>query len=294
MTYPPLRLEGLPFELEWDPLPIYTMESSNSFEWRKIIFGMITSKGIHHAKTYTLHGRYKGKKIAKPITPSYESASEEDSDPEQAQRDKDMEKNLALIAKYFKKIYKPTNNNFITSLNSRNKNVDTSLRYKNDNQTGQFRNQRTMMVARARKPKRVKDYTYHKEKMLLCKQAEKGVPLQAEQADGLEDTDEERDEQELKARYSYMAKIQLVPTADSETDTEPLEKTDQNAEECDDERAFTNLIANLTLDTEENKKILVQLKKANASLTQELKECKSNLEESNTTRDSCLITLQSK
>ncbi|GJV63960.1 hypothetical protein Tco_1474788 [Tanacetum coccineum] len=34
-----------------------------------------------------------------------------------------------------------------------------------------------------RKPKRVKDSTYHKEKMLLCKQAEKGVQLQAEQSD---------------------------------------------------------------------------------------------------------------
>nr|GFB50383.1 hypothetical protein [Tanacetum cinerariifolium] len=30
-----------------------------------------------------------------------------------------------------------------------------------------------------RKPKRVKDSAYHKEKMLLCKQAEQGVPLQA-------------------------------------------------------------------------------------------------------------------
>nr|GEZ66677.1 hypothetical protein [Tanacetum cinerariifolium] len=53
--------------------------------------------------------RYKGKEIAKPITPPFETTSEEDSDPEQAQRDKDMQKNLALIAKYFKKIYKPTN-----------------------------------------------------------------------------------------------------------------------------------------------------------------------------------------
>nr|GEX95775.1 retrovirus-related Pol polyprotein from transposon TNT 1-94 [Tanacetum cinerariifolium] len=57
------------------------------------------------------------------------------------------------------------------------------------------------------KPKRVKDYTYHKEKMLLCKQAKKGVLLQAEQADWLEDMDEEIDEQELEAHYSYMAKI---------------------------------------------------------------------------------------
>ncbi|GKA72132.1 hypothetical protein Tco_0778348 [Tanacetum coccineum] len=34
--------------------------------------------------------KYKGKEIAKPITPPSELASEEDSDPEQAQRDKDM------------------------------------------------------------------------------------------------------------------------------------------------------------------------------------------------------------
>nr|GEW57502.1 hypothetical protein [Tanacetum cinerariifolium] len=87
-----------------------------------------------------------GKEIAKPITPPSESASDEDSDPKKAQRDKDMQKNLALIAKYFKKIYKPTNNNLRTSLNSRNKNVEMTPRYKNDNQSRQFRNQRTMNV----------------------------------------------------------------------------------------------------------------------------------------------------
>nr|GEV20123.1 hypothetical protein [Tanacetum cinerariifolium] len=202
--------------------------------------------------------RYKGKEIAKLITPPSKSAFEEDSDPEQAQRDKDM-KNLALIAKYFKKIYKPTNNNLRTSSNSRNKNVDTTPLYKNDNQSGQFRNQRTMNLAGAkenigslvvqqsgiqcfnckefghfakecRKPKRVKDSAYHKEKMLLCKQAEKGVSLQAEQYDWLEDTDEEIDEQELKAHYSYMAKIQEVSTADTGTDSEPLEQVQNDNE----------------------------------------------------------------
>ncbi|GKD03395.1 hypothetical protein Tco_1178369, partial [Tanacetum coccineum] len=138
--------------------------------------------------------------IAKLITPPSESASKEDNDPEQAQRDKDMQKNLVLIAKYFKNIYKPTKNNLRTSSNSKNKNVDTTLRYKNDNQTGQFGNQRTVTVAGARETvgmqetKKVKDSTYHKEKMLWCKQAEKGIPLQAEQADWLEDTDEEIDE----------------------------------------------------------------------------------------------------
>nr|GFB24056.1 hypothetical protein [Tanacetum cinerariifolium] len=73
--------------------------------------------------------RHKGKEIAKLISPPSEIASEEDNDPEQAQRDKDMKKNLALIAKNFKKIYKPTNNNLRTSSNSKNKNVDTTPRY---------------------------------------------------------------------------------------------------------------------------------------------------------------------
>nr|GEY13895.1 integrase, catalytic region, zinc finger, CCHC-type, peptidase aspartic, catalytic [Tanacetum cinerariifolium] len=196
--------------------------------------------------------RHKGKEIAKPITPPSETASEEDNDPKQAQRDKDMQKNLALIAKYFKKIYKPTNNNLRTSSNSKKKSVDTTSRFRNDNQSGQFRNQRTVNVAGARenvgslilqqsgiqcfnckefghfakecrKPKRVKDSTYHKEKILLCKQAEQGVPLQAEKYDWLADTDEEVDEHELEAHYSYMAKIQEVPTADSGTDSEPVE-----------------------------------------------------------------------
>ncbi|GJS78166.1 hypothetical protein Tco_0728047 [Tanacetum coccineum] len=175
--------------------------------------------------------RHKGKEIAKPVTPQSESVSEEDSDPEQARRDKDMQKNLALLAKYFKKLYKPTNNNLRTSSNSTNKTEDTTPRYNNDNQSRQFGNQRTVTVAGARetvgspvvqktgiqcfnckgfghyarecrKPKLVKDYAYHKEKMMMCKQAEKGVPLQAEQADWLEDTDEEIDEQELEAHYS--------------------------------------------------------------------------------------------
>ncbi|GJV69544.1 hypothetical protein Tco_1485053 [Tanacetum coccineum] len=78
--------------------------------------------------------------------------------------------------------------------------------------------------------------------------------------------------------------------------------SEKHAAECADERvALVNLIANLTLDTEENKTILKQLKKANASLTQELEKCKTNLEETNSAlgeaiscRDSCLIALQNK
>ncbi|GKF38312.1 hypothetical protein Tco_0118373 [Tanacetum coccineum] len=63
------------------------------------------------------------------------------------------------------------------------------------------------LVLIAKKPKRAKEYTYHKENMLMCKQAEKGVPLRTEHSDWLDDTDEEIDEQELEAHYSFMAKI---------------------------------------------------------------------------------------
>ncbi|GJZ12706.1 retrovirus-related pol polyprotein from transposon TNT 1-94, partial [Tanacetum coccineum] len=56
-----------------------------------------------------------------------------------------------------------------------------------------------------RKPKRVKDSSYHKEKMMMCKQPEHGVSLQAEQADWL-------------AHYSFMAKIQeVLPEESSST-----------------------------------------------------------------------------
>ncbi|GJY44900.1 hypothetical protein Tco_0433113 [Tanacetum coccineum] len=124
-------------------------------------------------------------------------------------------------------------------------------------------------------------------------------------------SDEEIEKKELEAHYGFMAKIQdVLPAESSSTDTS-LEKnvfanerqhSDQNAAECVDERAaLANLIANLTLDTEENKTILKQLKKANASLTQELEKCKTNLDETNSAlgeaiscRDSCLIALQNK
>ncbi|GJR76501.1 retrovirus-related pol polyprotein from transposon TNT 1-94 [Tanacetum coccineum] len=97
-------------------------------------------------------------------------------------------------------------------------------------------------------------------------------------------------------------KIQEVPNATQAHDARAMEQNNtkltimmyQNAVECDDERvALANLIANLKLDVNENKKIQKQLKKANATLTQELTECKSilakqeNTRESNSIADSC-------
>nr|GEW88004.1 Gag-Pol polyprotein [Tanacetum cinerariifolium] len=200
------------------------------------------------AKTSSLNRSHatiknKGQEVAKPITPPSESESKEDSDQKQAQRDKDME----------------TVGNQVVQ--------ESGIQCFNCKEFRHF-------AKECRKPKWEKVYTCHKEKMLLCKQAYKGVPLCSKQSDWIDDTDEELDEQELEALYNFMTKIQeAIPTKSGPTfDAEPLEQVDQNAKECDDEHVvLANLVANLKLDTDENKKIQKQLKKANTLLSHELK-----------------------
>nr|GFA15628.1 hypothetical protein [Tanacetum cinerariifolium] len=158
---------------------------------------------------------------------------------------------LALVAtpQAYREQYYQTSR---TSSNSKNKNVDTTPRYKNDDHSGQFGTQRTVNVAAAR-------------------------------------------ENVGKTNDSNV-------TLDSPDMCEDDIQNEQNDVDSDDERvAFANLIANLKLDVDENKKIQKQLKKANTTLVQELKECKTiltktskSLEESISVRDSCLVTLQTK
>ncbi|GJU03170.1 retrovirus-related pol polyprotein from transposon TNT 1-94 [Tanacetum coccineum] len=312
-------------------------------------------------------------KIAKPITPLYESASEEDSDPEQAdpfvpggiashhiaagrarmeltgqgnlgpmeligsdvtkletsvevvegpgpmthlvasptlanansgvmqgasctQRKISM-KNLTLIAKYFKKIYKPTNNNLKTSSNSRSKNVDTSLRYKNDNQIGQFGNQRIMTIVGAMETvgRQVVQQT-----RIQCFNCKEFSHFAKECSKPEKRQHSEQPESIINTCVVEKVDSNVIPDSPDMCDNDI--QTDQNAKERDDERvALANLIANLKLDVNENKRIQKQLKKANTSLAHELKECKSILAEtsrtlggSNSIRDSCLIALQNK
>nr|GFB82551.1 hypothetical protein [Tanacetum cinerariifolium] len=148
----------------------------------------------------------------------------------------------------------------------------------------------------------------------------------------------------LEAHYSYMAKIQEVPTTDSDTNLKPVEQVqneagynvfsnhlqhseqsesvsntylvetddsnitldspdmyeddiqnEQNDVDSDDKRVA---LANLKLDVNENKTIQKQLKKANTTLAQELKECKAilaktskSMGESISVRDSFLVAL---
>nr|GEX79717.1 ribonuclease H-like domain-containing protein [Tanacetum cinerariifolium] len=222
----------------------------------------------------------KGKEIAKPIIPSSKSASEEDSDPKQAQRDKDMQKNSGLITKYFKKIYKHTNNNLRTSSNPKNKNLDTTLRYRNDNQSAQFGNQRTMTVVGARE--------------------NVGSPVQNDdEYNVFANVNQHCVQSESTSNTCFVEKDDSDVTTDSPDMCEDDIQTDQNAE--DKRVALANLNANLKLVVDENKKIQKQLKKANTSLAHELEQCKSilaetskTLGESNRIRDSCLVPFQTK
>ncbi|GKC11703.1 integrase, catalytic region, zinc finger, CCHC-type containing protein [Tanacetum coccineum] len=167
-----------------------------------------------------------------------ERLQQEDSDPEQAQKDKDScyGASQCLVSSTTTSI----------SSNTRNKNVDnfpkvvqqTGIQCFNCKEFGHF-------AKECRKPKRVKDSPYHKEKMLMCKQAEKV----------------EKDDSNV--------------TLDSPDMCDNDIQTEQNAE--DEHAALANLIENLKFDVDENKKIQKQLKKANTLLAHELKECKTIL-----------------
>ncbi|GJY97851.1 L-type lectin-domain containing receptor kinase IX.1-like protein, partial [Tanacetum coccineum] len=162
--------------------------------------------------------RHKGQRVANKLSLILQSVYEEDSDPEQARRDKDMEKDWHFLAKYFKNLYKPTNNTTFEFFNSRNRLKIPHQRYKKTiiSQGSLGIKKDDGQLLGLGKPKWVKDYAYHKEKMMMCKQVEQGVSLQAEQADWLEDTDEEIDEQELEAHYSsHRQRFKEVSPAES-------------------------------------------------------------------------------
>nr|GFC25239.1 hypothetical protein [Tanacetum cinerariifolium] len=208
---------------------------------------------------------------------------------------------MALISLSFKKIYKPTNNNLRTSSITSRANQGNSPRI---NRNARYESQRSGNVAGARetvsssmvqksgiqcynckeygrvarecqKPKRAKDAAYHWEKMLLCKQEEAGIQLNAEQADWKDDTDDESDDQELEAHYMYMAKIQEVSPDDVDSgpifDKEPEHKNDEDAYLAEERELLASLIVKLKCEIEESKNRNTILETSNKVLVEKLK-----------------------
>nr|GEX81940.1 hypothetical protein [Tanacetum cinerariifolium] len=176
---------------------------------------------VYHPQTHPTHynqnsstrsqqaaTRNRGKAIVNSPRPTYDQEpSMVEDDDDETSKDNEIDKLMALISLSFKKIYKPTNNNLRTSSNTSCANQDNSPRiHRNDG----YEHQRLGNVAGARetvgstvvqksgiqcynckeygyvarecqKPKKAKDATYHREKMLLCKQEEAGIQLNAEQ-----------------------------------------------------------------------------------------------------------------
>ncbi|GJU98956.1 putative reverse transcriptase domain-containing protein [Tanacetum coccineum] len=100
-------------------------------------------------------------------------------------------------------------------------------------------------------------------------------------------------------RSSY-ARVMIELRADVELkdnivkDILSVYKTAINDNDEDERVELANLIANLKLNIDENKKIQKQLRKANATLTHELNESKYALTESNDIRDRCRSALHQK
>ncbi|GJV78169.1 hypothetical protein Tco_1509753 [Tanacetum coccineum] len=98
-------------------------------------------------------------KIAKPITHPSESASEEDSDPEQAQKDKEMQKNLALITDNQRTVWNQRVSKCCLGLGKlrRSSSATIWIQCFTAREFGLYSKE-------CRKPKRVKTHTYHKKR----------------------------------------------------------------------------------------------------------------------------------
>nr|GEU45658.1 hypothetical protein [Tanacetum cinerariifolium] len=210
--------------------------------------------------------RNRGKAIVNSPTPIYDQEPSMVAEDAKMSKDKEIDKLMALISLSFKKIYKPTNNNLRTSSNTSRANQDNSPRI---NRCTGYENQRIGNVAGARET-----VAYHREKMLLCKE-EAGIQLNAEQADWRDDTDDESNDQELEARYMYMAQLQEVSPDATDSgpifDTEPIDPNDDDADLVNERELLASLIEKLKCEIDESKNRNKFLETSNKVLIEKLK-----------------------
>ncbi|GJX92392.1 hypothetical protein Tco_0345718, partial [Tanacetum coccineum] len=139
--------------------------------------------------------RNRGKAIINSPPPTYDQEPTMVAEDDKMSKEKEIDKLIDLISLSFKKIYKPTNNDLITSSNSSRANQDNTPRL---NRGTGYNNQRVVNIARARE----------------------------NVADWRDDTDDEPDDQELEAHYMYMAQIKEV-TPDAAENFGPIFDVDR-------------------------------------------------------------------
>nr|GFB97181.1 hypothetical protein [Tanacetum cinerariifolium] len=122
--------------------------------------------------------RNRGKAIVNSSQPIYDQEPSIGVDDDETSKDKEIDKLMALISLS------------IGNVAEARENIGSSVVQKSEIQC--YDCKEFGHVAReCQKPKRAKDAAYHREKMLLCKQEEAGIQLNAEQADWRYDTDDD-------------------------------------------------------------------------------------------------------
>nr|GEZ81501.1 hypothetical protein [Tanacetum cinerariifolium] len=131
------------------------------------------------------------------------------------------------------------------------------------------------------KPKKAKDAAYHKEKMLLCKQEEAGIQLNAEQADWRDDTDDdELEDQELEriicTWHKFKRFLQMLLTLDlslmmNHCKREEIEQNDDDNDLAKERELLASLIEKLKCEIDENKNRNKFLETSNKVLIENLK-----------------------
>nr|GEX37031.1 uncharacterized mitochondrial protein AtMg00810-like [Tanacetum cinerariifolium] len=197
------------------------------------------------------------KAIVNTTTPTYDQEPTVVADNDEMSKEKEIDKLMDLISPSFKKIYKPTNNNLITSSNTSRANQDNCLRI---NRGTRYDNQRVVNVTGAEEN--------------VAREAR--IQLSVEQVDWRDDTNDEPEDQELEAHYLYMVQIQEVTPDDVENsgpifDVEPLQK-DDNDDPAKERNLLASLIEKLKCEIDDNKNRNKFLKTSNKALDDKLKE----------------------
>nr|GEV32714.1 reverse transcriptase domain-containing protein [Tanacetum cinerariifolium] len=219
--------------------------------------------------------RNKGKAIVKSPQPIYDQEPSLIAEDDEMSKDKEIDKLMALISLS------------LGNVAGARENVGTTVVQKSGIQCYNCKEFRH--VAReCQKPKRAKDAAYHREKMLLYKQEEARIQLNAEQADWRDDIDDELEDQELDAHYiehpeqsepihdTYPIEQDehnvIIDSLDISYDREQIDQNDDDNDLANKRELLASLIEKLKCEIDDNKNRNKFLETSNMVLVEKLKD----------------------